>query len=152
MNFIKNHKIAIIVITLCLILIVLALISVSKMMFPSSVDDINGNRLINEVYIDSNSIEKILSELKSKKSVTEVTYNKNVRILKFIITFESNTKLKDAKKTTDVIISNLSSDVLDYYDVEVFLKADNDEFPAIGQCFKGSKTFYFNGEGGLEDE
>lgn len=149
MNFIKNHKIAVIVITLCLILIVLALISISKMMLPSS-SDINGNRLANEIYIDSDSIEKILNKLKSDDDVIDATYNKNIRILKFFITFESNTKLEDAKKTSDIILSNLSNEILDYYDVEVFLSSES--FTAIGQCFKGSKTFYFNGDGGLENE
>ena len=152
MNFIKKHKIAIIVITICLILIILAGLSISKMMFPSSAEDINGDRLINAPLINQEDIDKVLTELKGKSSVVDATYNKNVRILKFFISFKSNTKLEDAKKITSIITSNLTNDILNYYDIEVFLEADNSEFPAIGQCFKGEKTFYFNGDGGLEDE
>lgn len=152
MNFIKEHKIAIIVITVCLILIILAGLSISKMMFPSSAEDINGDRLINAVTINQEDIDKVLTKLKDKSSVVDATYNKNVRILKFFISFKSDTKLEDAKKITSIITSNLTNDILNYYDIEVFLEADNSEFPAIGQCFKGEKTFYFNGDGGLEDE
>lgn len=152
MNFIKEHKIAIIVITVCLILIILAGLSISKMMFPSSAEDINGDRLINAPLINQEDIDKVLTKLKDKSSVVDATYNKNVRILKFFISFKSDTKLEDAKKITSIITSNLTNDILNYYDIEVFLEADNSEFPAIGQCFKGEKTFYFNGDGGLEDE
>lgn len=152
MNFIKEHKIAIIVISVCLILIILAGLSISKMMFPSSAEDINGDRLVNAVAVEPEKINQILTELKGKSSVIDATYNKNVRILKFFISFKSDTKLEDAKKLTSIIASNLTNDILNYYDIEVFLEADNSEFPAIGQCFKGEKTFYFNGDGGLEDE
>lgn len=152
MNFIKEHKIAIIVISVCLILIILAGLSISKMMFPSSAEDINGDRLVNAVAVEPEKINQILTELKGKSSVIDVTYNKNIRILKFLISFKPDTKLEDAKKLTSIIISNLTNDILNYYDIEVFLEADNSEFPAIGQCFKGEKTFYFNGDGGLEDE
>lgn len=152
MNFIKEHKIAIIVISVCLILIILAGLSISKMMFPSSAEDINGDRLVNAVAVEPEKINQILTELKGKSSVIDATYNKNVRILKFFISFKSDTKLEDAKKLTSIITSNLTNDILNYYDIEVFLEADNNEFPAIGQCFKGKKTFYFNGDGGLEDE
>lgn len=152
MNFIKEHKIAIIVISVCLILIILAGLSISKMMFPSSAEDINGDRLVNAVAVEPEKITQILTELKGKSSVIDVTYNKNIRILKFLISFKPDTKLEDAKKLTSIITSNLTNDILNYYDIEVFLEADNSEFPAIGQCFKGEKTFYFNGDGGLEDE
>ena len=152
MNFIKEHKIAIIVISVCLILIILAGLSISKMMFPSSAEDINGDRLVNAVAVEPEKINQILTELKGKSSVIDVTYNKNIRILKFLISFKPDTKLEDAKKLTSIITSNLTNDILNYYDIEVFLEADNSEFPAIGQCFKGEKTFYFNGDGELEDE
>ena len=152
MNFIKEQKIAIIVISVCLILIILAGLSISKMMFPSSAEDINGDRLVNAVAVEPEKINQILTELKGKSSVIDVTYNKNIRILKFLISFKPDTKLEDAKKLTSIITSNLTNDILNYYDIEVFLEADNSEFPAIGQCFKGEKTFYFNGDGGLEDE
>ena len=60
MNFIKEHKIAIIVISVCLILIILAGLSISKMMFPSSAEDINGDRLVNAVAVEPEKINQIL--------------------------------------------------------------------------------------------
>ena len=109
MNFIKEHKIAIIVISVCLILIILAGLSISKMMFPSSAEDINGDRLVNAVAVEPEKINQILTELKGKSSVIDVTYNKNIRILKFLISFKPDTKLEHAKKLTSIITSNLTN-------------------------------------------
>jgi len=148
MNFIKSHKVASVIVLICLILFVVAGMAFYKMMFPSSADDVNGDRLVNAVAVDEAVVNQIISELEKSDEVSKVTYNKNVRILKFFITTKEGTKLDSAKKLPKVIQEKLSSEVLKYYDVEVFLKQDNnDEYPAIGYLFKGSKDFSWNGVG-----
>ena len=152
MNFIKKHKIAIIVFTICLILFVIASITMYKLMFPSN-EDINGDRTIGDPGVDSAVIAKILGELKENKIVVDATYNKNVRILKFFIDTKEKTKLDKAKKLTDIIYDNLNEDVRSYYDIEVYLTQKNNEnYPAIGYCFKGNDYFSWNYNGVGKDE
>lgn len=152
MDFIKSHKMALGVGAVCLVLLVLAGSAFYKLMFPSNAENANGQRLSNAKEVDQAIIEQILGEIKENKDVVSATYNKNIRILKFFIDTTSM-KLEDAKKLADVITSKLNSEVLDYYDIEVFLtQKDNKEYPSIGTHAKGGTEFVWSYNGVDKDE
>lgn len=140
MKFIKSHKTAIVITTICLILVVLAGVAFYKLMFPSNAEDANGDRLVNAPEVDQAIIEQILGGIKENKGVVSATYNKNVRILKFIIDTK-DMKLNNAKKLVSVIENKLNNEVLEYYDIEVFLTQENGkDYPCIGYRAKGIDT------------
>jgi len=82
--------------------------------------------------------------------VNSVSYNKNVRILKFIINVKDDTKVEDSYKLGNIILENFSSSILGYYDVEVYITSNSENYPVIGYCSKNADAFTWSvnwGEG-----
>ena len=94
MKFIKKHITAIIISIICIILMILVFIAVYSMFNPSNSKDIYGSRLDNEVIVSENVISSIETKLKKTSIVDSVTYNKKVRIMKFIIDVKDDTKVE----------------------------------------------------------
>lgn len=146
MNFIKSHKIACGVVLICLILFVVAGMAFYKMMFPSSADDANGDRLVDAVNVDEAVVNQIIGEIEKNEHVLSAKYIKNVRIVKFIITTKEGNEAIKSRGLTSIITDKLSDEVLGYYDVEVYITQENNiKDSTIGYLFKGKKEFSWDG-------
>ena len=76
--------------------------------------------------------------------VDSFKYRTNVKTVIFTIDVKSTTKIADAKKISDKIINNLPNDVIEFYDISIYLvqsSGNSKEYPAIGYSSKGSKEF-----------
>lgn len=141
MNFIKEHKTGIIVGVVCLVLVILMFIAIYSMFNPSNSKDIYGSRLDGEVVISESEIENVKSRLEESGITNTITYNKNVRIVKFIINVKDDTKVEDSYKLGDIILNNLSKEVLSYYDIELYITSNLESYPVIGYHSKSAETF-----------
>lgn len=141
MKFIKEHKTGIIVGVVCLILAILVFVAVYSMFNPSNSKGIYGSRLDNEVVVSDSDIENIKTKLNETSIVNTITYNKNVRIIKFIINVKDDTKIEESYKLGNLILENFSKEILNYYDVEVYVTSNTDNYPIIGYCSKNADTF-----------
>ena len=141
MKFIKEHITAIVISIICIVLLVLVFIAVYSMFNPSNSKDIYGSRLENEVIVSDSIVSTIETKLKENDIVSSVTYNKKVRIMKFIIDVKDDTKVEDSYKLGNVILENLSEDILAYYDVEVYITSNTDKYPMIGYKSKNAQAF-----------
>jgi len=141
MKFIKKHITAIVISIICIVLLVLVFIAVYSMFNPSNSKDIYGSRLDNEVIVSDSIISTIETKIKENDIVSSVTYNKNVRIIKFIIDVKDDTKVEDSYKLGSVILENLTDEILSYYDIEIYVTSNTDKYPMIGYKSKNSETF-----------
>lgn len=157
MNFIKKNKVALIVIFICLILVVLAGFAVYRMFYPSGNKSIYGDRLTNAVEIDNAVIEQIKQEIKDTDLVSSVDYQLNVRTMKFFIDVKKDTKIEKAQQLSKIILDKLSTKVITYYDIQIYLTQSVKEdanYPSIGYHSKDATFFSWvvNKEGRTNEE
>ena len=141
MKFIKEHKMGIIVGVVCLILMVVLFLTVYSMFNPSNLKDIYGSRLDGEVTVSDSEVEAVKSKLNESGIINSITYNKNVRIIKFIINVKDDTKVEDAQKVCNTILETFSKEILEYYDVEVYVTSNLESYPMIGYHSKNADAF-----------
>ena len=141
MKFIKEHKMGLIIGVVCFALAILVFVTVYSMFNPSNSKDIYGSRLDNEVAVSDSDVEIVKTKLNETGIVNTITYNKNVRIIKFIINVKDDTKVKDSYELGDIILENFSEEILKYYDVEVYVTSNTDSYPMIGYHSKVADKF-----------
>lgn len=141
MKFIKEHKLGIIIGFVCLVLMAVLFITVYSMFNPSNSKSIYGSRLDGEVVISESEVETVKSKLNESGIVNSITYNKNVRIVKFIINVKDDVKVEDAQKNCNLILESFSKEILEYYDIEVYVTSNSDGYPMIGYRSKIADTF-----------
>lgn len=152
MKYIKEHKTALIIGIACLVLAVLVFIAVYSMFNPSNSKSIYGGRLDNEVSVETSEVDKIKSELEASGIVDTVNYNKSIRILKFTVNVKDDTKLKDSYKLGDIILNNFSEEVLSYYDIQLSITSNGDDYPLMGYRSKIAKEFTWTANRGEVSE
>lgn len=136
MNFIKKHKIGIVISAVCLVLAILIIAAVYSMFNPG-----NSSRLDGELEVSTSEVDTIKSKLNESGIVNTVTYNKNIRIIKFIINVKDDTKVETAETLGDIISNNFNKEILSYYDIEIYITSNTDSYPIIGYHSKGAKAF-----------
>ena len=144
MKFIKKHLTAIIVTLICILLLILAGFAVYRMFYPSNDKDIYGKRLENAPQINNEIILKIKDEVLESKLVNTIEYNTNVKTMKFYIDVKEDTKITKAQELSNIVIKNLSDDIVNFYDISIYLTQKNGEmveYPAIGYHAKESNKF-----------
>ncbi len=144
MEFIKKHKAPVIVGIICLVLLLLAFFAVYRMFYPSSSKSVYGDRLENAPEIDNAVIEKIKNEIIDSDLVVDVTYETKVATMKFFVDVKSDTKLDEAKQLSEIVLNNLSTKIIDFYDIEIFFtdpSAENLNYPLIGYHSKKATEF-----------
>ena len=75
------------------------------------------------------------ASLKENEGVTEVSTRLQGKIVNVIITVSDDVTKENAKKIANGILEHLDEDQLKFYDIQVFLKKENEElndFPIIG--------------------
>lgn len=136
----KKNKNVIIISIICLFLVILIFTAVYSIFNPSK-KSIYGSRLADEVIVKESEIDKIKSEINNTGIVNNISYNKNVRIIKFIIDVKDNTTLDDSYKLGEIILNNFEKEVLSYYDIEVYITSKSPNYPIIGYHSTKSKSF-----------
>ncbi len=152
MKFMKKNKTIVIVGIVCLILLVLMGLAIYRMFYPSN-ESVYGDRLDNAPEIDNAVIEQIKNKITDTGLIEEVKYETNVAVMKFFISVKDSTKLEDAQKLSDIILETLSTKVINFYDIEVYLTNENNEqYPSIGYHSKSASSFSWINNVGEEDE
>lgn len=152
MKYIEKNKTAVIVGVICLVLFILMAFAIYRMFYPSN-GSVYGDRLDGAPEIDKAVIEKIKNQIVDTNLVEEVNYETNVVTMKFFVSVKDSTKLDDAKKIGDIILDTLSTKVINFYDIEIYLTNEkNEEYPAIGYHSKNASSFSWIDNVGEEDE
>lgn len=150
MNFIKKNKYTSIVILIFVLLAVLGAFII-KIFFSSGNLATYGDRLedIENYKIDSEQSNKLKKELKALDNVTDVSYDLKGKIVNVLITVSKDTKVADAKKLADSVLTYFEDDQIKYYDYQVFISSEdetNKSYPIIGYKGSSEKVFSFTAD------
>ncbi len=142
MKFIQKYKVHIIIGLIFIILLILASVAVYKMFYPNSGIDKYDSRMDGSIAIDEVAIEKIKTDIIALGTTTSVEYRENGPMLKFIIKLVENTDTNSIKAITPIITNNLSTEVLNFYDIEIYFSGEgNSELPIIAYKSKWATSF-----------
>lgn len=143
-KFIKNNKLTVITFIICVIFVIIVF-AVKLTFFPDEAKAIYGDRLegIEKVEITSKEQDNIISKLEEKAEVKKAEVDIKGRILNVIITVNDDVELDAAKALTGTITDTLEKEQTSYYDIQVFVKKDNDDarYPIIGYKHQDKDTF-----------
>ncbi len=143
-GFLKDNKHTVIVVACCLVLTILVFI-MKFVFFPNDGNALYGDRLdgINEVKIKDSKLEQIEATLEEKEEIEKATASISGRILNVIITVKDDVSVDTAKTFTDKIDEALDEDQKKFYDIQVFVKKNNDDekFPIIGYHHQNSDHY-----------
>lgn len=147
-KFISAHKPACIIggIVLILLLIILLIFMIA----PPIGDNNYGDRLKHEskYKVSNSTIDEIKDTISKEDGVDKITYHKEGRVLNFTVNLEDGVVLDTAKGYASKIIETLKEKNLKYYDVQIFLDGEGDDYPIIGYHAKGSENISWGNVGG----
>lgn len=143
-RYMKEHKAVVVAVILMLIIIAIAFVA-KQAFFSNSKNAVYGNRLegMDAVEIDSKQKEEILNNLKNDSVVKNATYQLQGKIINIIITVNDDVGSDTAKSLSAKIIEKLDEKQKKYYDIQVFVKKENDasDFPIIGYKHANKDNF-----------
>ena len=115
-NFVKKHKIALIVVSVCIVLIILLYFAIKNTFFANMSKSKYGNRLdgIEKYPIENSLVTDISNGLKENEIINSVSYDLEGRIINFTIEIKDEVELATAKEA--------ATKVLEYFKVLRFMK------------------------------
>lgn len=142
MDFIREHKFAMVVLSV-LIVIVMFFIVLIRFLMPNYSGDLYGNRLsgISHYTIEDSVIDKLKTELSTHEEVEEVSYNLEGRLVNITITVKDEVERDVAKGYADNVLTYFTDEQRGYYDIQIFLtssNADSEKYPIVGYKHKTS--------------
>ena len=135
MDFVKKNKFTILAVIVFLVVVML-LVQVKNLFFPDEGGAIYGNRLegIEKVKIDNTTKQSIIKNITNDGIAKKATVRLSGRIIEVVIEVNEETSVDSSKELTKKILDKLSEDEEKYYDIQVFIKKNNNtsNFPIIG--------------------
>ena len=149
MEFIKIHRIGLIVTGVILVLVILMFFGVKNAFFSNMGQSVYGNRLdgIEKYPIDDAVIKDIETTLKDTGNISSFKYELKGRLMNFIIEVNADVDLTTSRAFADKIAEKLSDDIKSFYDIQVYLTCSDKEselYPTIGYKHKTSVGFKWN--------
>ena len=149
MEFIKKHRIGLIVTGVILVLVILMFFGVKNAFFSNMGQSVYGNRLdgIEKYPIDDAVIKDIETTLKDTGNISSFKYELKGRLMNFIIEVNADVDLTTSRAFADKIAEKLSDDIKSFYDMQVYLTCSDKEselYPTIGYKHKTSVGFKWN--------
>lgn len=144
MKKLKKHYKLIITILVIIIVFVLCLF-IYKNLFQEN----GSNRLENiENYkLTKKEKDKVEEKLNEIGNVNSIDIYTNYKIIKIYLELKEDVDFEDVQKISNEAIEKVSSDNLEYYDVEIFVQTLNEEsevYPKIGYKYKTNSEFTWN--------
>lgn len=138
MEFIKKHKIAIIVLSVILVLLI-ALFLFLKMFMIDSKKDEYGNRLdgIESVQISSDTVSKLENELGALEEVEDIDYRLQGRLIYISLKMKDGLSVDTAKEISTKVLDYFDDEEKAYYDIQLIVSSANQE--SEGYPFMGYK-------------
>lgn len=149
MKFIKKHKIALIVIGVCILLIILLYFAIKNTFFANISKSKYGNRLdgIENYPIEESLVTDIKNGLLENEIVNSITYDLEGRIINFVIEVKAETDINNAKESATKVLEYFNDDYKAFYDIQIFLTCEDEEneaYPKIGYKHKTSSELKWN--------
>lgn len=137
MNFVKEHKTLLIIVSIILILFIVCFIILYRMFFSYG-DNKYGDRLknISNLEISNYTVTKIESELSELEKVDSVKYNLNGKLINIIFKVDPSLEKDSAKEYGDKVLEYFTEEEKNNYDIQIFMVASTESedsgYPIIG--------------------
>ena len=144
-NEIKKNKYTSIAVVVFIALLLLLFI-IYKAVMPSLGTPVYGNR-IEKVEITTTKMGELDEKIENEKYVSSCKTNVSGKTVDIVVTVIEETKPKDAKKITDVILKEFDEEQVAYYDFQVFIKSENSKetgYPIIAYKNKSNDDFSYS--------
>lgn len=134
--------------TLAIIIFVLLIIlgyGLYNVLIPNNGKPVYGDRLdgIKKVEVTKDQLEKLDTEIVKESMVAKSNSYTSGRIVNIILTIKEGVSESNAKKITSTIVEYFTEDQLSYYDIQLFLTAEDESYNIIGYKNKTEKDFTF---------
>ncbi|MEG0025918.1 MAG: hypothetical protein RR847_00775 [Bacilli bacterium] len=144
MKYIKKYKKQIIIIAIILFVLLCAY-SIWTML-PNSSKSLYGDRLdgIDVVEIDKSTLKKITKDLKQEQGVVKVNADIKGRLINFNVNVKKDIVTSIGNTLTPIILAGFSKDEKNFYDLQIFITGDDEQYSLIGYKHKTSKEFVWS--------
>ena len=148
-KFVLKNKLLTILIALILLIMISGLIVIKLWLFPNSNGSKYGNRLegIENVELTSSRLDEIKNGFDAKSGFTLDKFRISGKIVNIFVTAGDISK-DDVKSEAMRLVSSFSEDEIKFYDFQVFVDGNEEEYPIIGYKNKNSEGLLWNNEGG----
>lgn len=148
-NFIIKNKLLSVLIFLFILILLLGLIALKVIIFPSYRVSKYGNRLenIESVKLDASRFSDVKNKFENVDGLTVGDFRVSGRIINVFVTASDSLDINVLKSSCDKLIKGFSEDELNYYDFQVFVEGDGDSYPLIGYKNKNSEGLHWSYEG-----
>ncbi|MDD4547233.1 MAG: hypothetical protein PHI05_00565 [Bacilli bacterium] len=146
MEFIKKHKLKIILVVVFLILIIFAYIGVKELLYPDTRKDLYGSRLdgMEQFNVDDNRLKEEVKELSKDEKIEKIDSHLSGRTINYTIHIKGDLDLITSKSFGDKILEKFSDEEKQYFDFQLFIVNDvenSEHYPIVGYKHKTSLTF-----------
>ena len=144
MKAIKKHKKKILIgVIVLFVLLVLYLIWT---MLPNSSKSLYGDRLdgIEDVEVTDSDLSKITKALEKEDGVASADSDIKGRLINFTVQLDDGVDPTIGDTLGSVIIDKFSEEELEFYDLQLFLDGDLEQYPVIGYKHKTSDKFVWS--------
>ena len=151
-NFVKKNKLLSILLFLFILIIILGLIAIKVLIFPSYKVSKYGNRLdgIDDVKLTETRVDEVKNSFDAVDGFTVDRFRLSGKIVNIYIKVDGDISIDKVKSSSMKLVSGFSDEELKYYDFQVFVTGPegNDKYPMIGYKNKNSEGMDWNYEGG----
>jgi len=123
MNFIKKHKVGLIITVVILVIIIVLAFFMYDLLFPNGEKDLYGNRLdgIENVEIKDDAKNKLVTEFKEHEEIDNASMNVTGRLINIMLYLKSELEVEKAKEIANKALTYFSTEELAFYDLQVYL-------------------------------
>lgn len=148
-KFILKNKLLSVLLILFILILILGLVAIKVLIFPSYSVSKYGDRLenIESVKLDNTRFDEIKNSFESVDGFTIDKFRLSGRIVNIYIVASESISVDKVKSSALTLVNSFSEDELSYYDFQVFVTGSNDNYPMIGYKNKNSEGLYWNYEG-----
>lgn len=148
-KFIIKNKMLSILLGILILILIFGLVFIKMFIFPSYGVSKYGNRLegIENVKLDDSRFNDIKNGFEAKSGFTIDKFRLSGRIVNIYIT-AGDIKKDDVKSEALRLVSSFSEDEIKFYDFQVFVTGESEDYPIIGYKNKNSEGLHWNYEGG----
>ena len=141
MKKIKKNKKKIV--TVLIVLFVLLVIYSIFLMMPNGAKSLYGDRLdgINDVKISQDDLNKVVKKIEKESGIVKAKSNIKGRLINFEISLENDVATSITDTIEPIILKEFSKEEKEFYDFQIFIDGDLEEYPIIGYKHKTADKF-----------
>lgn len=150
-KFILKNKLLSVLLFLLILIVILGLVAIKVLIFPSYRVSKYGNRLdgIDSIKLTENRINEVKDKFESVDGFTIDKFRLSGKIVNIYINVDDSISIDKIKSNCKKLVLSFSEDELKFYDFQVFVTGPdgNNKFPIIGYKNKNSEGLDWNYEG-----